>query len=169
MADFVFFYVHGNLDGALKYLTELNDLYRMHDSDKEFEECLIGLEQIATLGKCRSKVPKRLVRGLVLNLVPSRNGHRSLVLEGSLKALDGLPYEDAPMLRNNVTVKELGRRMIRKHGEYHVPELTSGFAEEFGPFFEKDSGTYELLMLEFFLKKLHLLNALDLRRSLQNL
>ena len=157
-----FFYVPGNLDSSINHFAELNDIYRLCGSDEEFEECIRYIEQMDIPSSARIPRSAKAARGLTLNLVPYNNGQRSLVLEGPLMNLDEAVYESCPTRMNHETVREAGRKLIRKHGEFHVRELAEMFQEKFGAVFEEDYGTYEVLMLEFFLQNLPMLNALDL-------
>ncbi len=159
MADFVFFYVDGNLDNTLTDLTEWNDLYRIYGSDEKFGKCFHSLDQMEPRA---SEGIGRPARGLILDLEPSNNGHRSLVLKGRLRNLDGTVYRAYQSHRNNRTVRDAGRGLILKHGEFHVGELQARFNREFIGVLDKDYAAFEVAMLEFFLQNLPLLNAYDL-------
>lgn len=165
MARFIFFYTPGNLDSALTHLTEINDIYRLCETDEEFAESLLESEQRGGWQRGQPWVHRRSGKGLLLNLVSNTNGERSLVLEGPLRDLDGAVYQARPNRRNHVTVRDAASQLIKKHGEYQVPELTRRFTERFDTVLDEDYGRYELLMFQFFLQNLPLLNALDLTQG----
>lgn len=141
---------------------ELNELYRMSQSlDLIKHTSELGFSEKPNNFDIITHEPLRRDYYVLLKIKPSSDHPYDLTLDGHIRKLNGAPSEGNSGLRHRciTTVREEGEKLIDKYGGDRKEELKKRYEREFESVVDKDYGLFEELMVEFFLKNLHLLKS----------